>query len=72
MATYREIQGYVREHYGYTPKPCWIAHTKALCGLNPKPAPNRRDPNSRVYPCPANKLEDIKAALAHFGMIEKS
>ena len=72
MATYREIQGYVREHYGYTPKPCWIAHAKELCGLRPKPATNRRNPDSRVYPCPPDKFGDIKAALAHFGMIEKS
>ena len=70
MGMYRKIQGYVREHYGYTPKSCWIAHAKELCGLRPKPAPNRRNLDSRVNPCPANKLEHIKAAFAHFGMIE--
>ena len=71
MATYAEIIAYVRENCGYKPKSCWIAHTKEICGLRPKMASNRRNPDRRVCPCPANKLEDIKAAFAHFGMIEK-
>ena len=69
MATYPEIRAYVRERYGYAPKTCWIAHAKELCGLRPKMAPNRRNPASRVHPCPPDKLEDIKAAFTHFGMI---
>ena len=33
MATYKEIQGYVKETYGFLPKTCWIAHMKELCGI---------------------------------------
>ena len=33
MATYKQIQEYVRDKYGYSPKTCWIAHMKDVCGL---------------------------------------
>lgn len=33
MATYKQIQTYVRTEYGFVPKSCWIAHCKELCGL---------------------------------------
>ena len=33
MSTYRRIQEYVKRQYGFTPKTCWIAHVKELCGL---------------------------------------
>jgi len=49
MATYKEIQEYVKMNYGYIPKTCWIAHTKEICGLSPKVANNRNDINSRVF-----------------------
>ena len=69
MATYKEIQAFIKEQHGYIPKTCWIAHAKKQCGLNPKMAPNRQDPERRVSPCPDNKLDDIKEAFRHFGMI---
>ena len=69
MATYKEIQTYIKEKHGYSVKTCWIADAKKKCGLEPKIAPNRLDPNSRVHPCPDNKLDDIKNAFRHFGMI---
>ena len=69
MATYAQIQAYIKEKHGYTAKTCWIAHAKKQCGLNPKVAPNRRDPDRRVFPCPDDKLEDIKEAFRYFGML---
>ena len=69
MATYPEIQAYVKETYGFTPKTCWIAHVKELCGLDPAKAPNRLDPEERANPCPPEKIGPIERALRHFGMI---
>ena len=34
MATYKEIQAYVKEKYGFQPKTCWIAHMKEVCGIS--------------------------------------
>ena len=69
MATYREIQEWVRSNYGYTVKTCWIAHVKEMCGLQPNIAPNRFDLTKRLNPCPSNKVGPIKQAFKHFGMI---
>lgn len=71
MATYKQIQNYVRERHGYTPKTCWIAHAKELNGLPIKPAPNRNQEEDRAYPCPLSYQADITAALEHFGMLVK-
>jgi hypothetical protein len=67
MATYEEIQDYVRERHGYTPKTCWIAHVKELNGLVVRKAPNRA--GARVYPCPPAHQAEITEALRHFGML---
>ncbi|MCG7337160.1 hypothetical protein MHZ95_18025 [Sporosarcina sp. ACRSM] len=72
MATYKEIQNYVKENFGYIPKTCWIAHTKEICGLSPKVARNRKNINERIFPCPAKNQEDIKKAFQYFGMIKMS
>ena len=39
MATYKEIQSYVKEKYGFLPKTCWIAHMKKVCGIPVKNSP---------------------------------
>ena len=69
MATYKEIQSYVKEKYGFQPKTCWIAHMKEICGIPVKNAPNRISPDNREKPCPPKKMAYIKDAFAHFGMI---
>lgn len=69
MATYKQVQEYVKNNYGYTPKSCWIAHMKELCGLNPKMSARRYSPDSRVHPCPESKQNDIKKAFQYFKMI---
>lgn len=68
MATYQEIQDWVKRRYGFVPKTCWIADVKAQCGLPVRRAPNRRG-IQRLAPCPPGKIEAIKAAFLHFGMI---
>lgn len=67
MATYREIQAWVKKEHGLSIKTCWIAHCLELKGLEPKKAPNRKCP--RKHPCPENKREPIFSAFREFGMI---
>lgn len=69
MASYKEIQKYVKQKHGYSVKTCWIAHVKELCGIVGKVAPNRLNIYSRANPCPDNKLGAIKEAFKHFRMI---
>ena len=68
MATYEQIQDYVRERHGFVPKTCWIAHVKELSGLRVGRAPNRRGA-AREVPCPPSKQAAIREAFRHFGMI---
>lgn len=69
MATYKEIQDYVKNKYDFMPQTCWIAHMKNLCGINTRKAPNRISENSRKKPCPLSKQKYIKEAFKHFNMI---
>ena len=59
MATYKEIEDWVREKYHWTPQTCHIAHCKELAGLpTPKRPPNRRG-RMPSKPCPPEKRESI-------------
>lgn len=69
MATYKEIQGYVKEKYNVSIKTCWIADMKEHHGLNKRVAPNRINEDSKVYPCSEDKKEMITDAFKHFKMI---
>jgi len=69
MATYKQIQQYTKDIYGYAPKTCWIAHMKEVCGLHPRLSPNRYSPDKRTHPCPIEKQNDIKNVFIHFKMI---
>jgi len=69
MATYKEIQEYVKVKHGFTVKTCWIAHMKEICGVPVKMSSRRYDPNVRQKPCPEAKKVVIKEAFQHFGMI---
>jgi hypothetical protein len=68
MATYKQIQFWVKQQYGYVPETCLIAHVKHICGLPLREAPNRLG-EEPIKPCPSDKVEPIRAALQHFGMI---
>lgn len=67
--TYKQIQNYTKEHYGFSPKTCWIADIKEQCGLMPKLAPNRKNPKIRTNPCPKNKIEVLKLVFKDLGII---
>jgi hypothetical protein len=69
MATYKEIQEYVKDHYGCTLKTCWIAHVKELNGLKPRVAHNRISADHRKHPCPDSKRPLIEEAMRYYGMI---
>ena len=69
MATYKEIQAYVKLNYGFQPKTCWIAHMKEICCLEVRVSHNRHSLEKREKPCPADKQDAIKEAFKHFGMI---
>ena len=68
MATYKQIQTWVKQNHGFVPATCWIADVKSQSGLPMGKAPNRKGAE-RVKPCPPEKIEPIRAALSHFGMI---
>ncbi len=69
MATYKQIQRYVKEQNGFVPKSCWIAHVKEMNGLKPRVSARRYDPKVRQVPCPPDKVKPIQEAMRHFGMI---
>lgn len=69
MATYKEIQGYVKDKNNTTVKTCWIADMKEYHGLDKKVASNRISIDSKVYPCPEDKKAMITDAFKHFSMI---
>jgi len=66
MATYKQIQAYVKGKYGFIPKTCWIAHVKEICGLPLRKAWNRV--GKRDNPCPPDKIELIIDAFRYFNM----
>ena len=71
MATYPEIQKWVKSKHGFVPKTCWIAHCREMCGLPLRTAPNCRG-KDRANPCPPDKKPAIMEALRHFGIVAVS
>ncbi|WP_440954999.1 hypothetical protein ACSAZK_15785 [Methanosarcina sp. Mfa9] len=70
MATYKQIQEWVKANYCCNVKTCWIAHAKEICNIPVKKAPNRYNENIRTNPCPPDKFDYIKEAFEHFDMIK--
>lgn len=68
MATYRQIQEWVKAHHGFTRKTCWIAHCKELFGLEPRRSPNHRG-TGRMNPYPVDKRGAIMDAFAYYGVL---
>ena len=67
-ATYAEIKAWIEENYGLKVSSLYIGQVKDMCGLSKE----RESGNSREYKnpqCPAEKVEAIKVAFEHFGMI---
>ena len=69
MASYAEIQAFVRTKYGPTVKTCWIAHVKELNGLPVRRAHNRMPGSGRANPCPDWARPMTENAMRHFGML---
>ena len=69
MATYKEIQAYVREKHNIGVQTCWIADMKEFHGLHKRTAHNRISLEKKVKPCPENKKVLITEAFKHFDMI---
>ena len=69
MATYKEIQAFVKDKYGFIPQTCWIAQMKEICGIPVRVAHNRFSTDKREWPCPQNKRDAIKDAFYHFEML---
>jgi len=70
MPTYKNLQDWVRTHFGFTPKTCWIADVKASSGIPIRKARNRHDPLRRAHPCPENRRRAILQGFRHFGAIK--
>ena len=68
--TYKRIQEYVLEKYGFKVHTAYIAQVKRMVGLDMHKAPNAVGQRKHEYhPCPPEKVEAIKDALWHFGLI---
>jgi len=69
MATYKQIEEYIKNKHGFVVKGCWIAHMKEICGLPVKIAHNRQSITERKVPCPPEKMKIIKDTFRYFEMI---
>ena len=69
MDTYKQIQKYVKQKHGFVPKPCWIAHTKELMDIPLRKGKPRKG-KERAVKCPEDKLDAIKKAIEHFGLLK--
>ena len=68
--TYKRIQEYMQEKYGFKVHTAYIAEVKRMVGLDMHKAPNAVEQRKHEYhPCPPEKVEAIKDALRHFGLI---
>ena len=68
--TYKRIQEYVQEKYGFKVHTAYIAEVKRMVGLDMHKAPNAVEQRKHEYhPCPPEKVEAIKEALRHIGLI---
>ncbi|MCI7733741.1 MAG: 23S rRNA (uracil(1939)-C(5))-methyltransferase RlmD [Dysosmobacter sp.] len=68
--TYKRIQEYVQKKYGFKVHTAYIAEVKRMVGLDMHKAPNAVEQRKHEYhPCPPEKVEAIKDALRHFGLI---
>ena len=68
-ARYCDIKAWVEENYGFKVSSLYIGQVKDMCGLA-KERDLKNYGKNRVPKCPPEKVEAIKAAFKHFGMIE--
>ena len=69
-ATYQKIKDYVKDKYGVNVHTSYIAQVKRMCGLDMGENYNKsKKENPEVKKCPQEKVEYIKDALRHFGLV---
>ncbi len=69
-ATYKEIEEWVQEHYGFHVTNLNIAQVKQKHGIIERENYNKpKSENSRQPGCPEEKVKAIEDALRHFQMI---
>ncbi|MST61595.1 23S rRNA methyltransferase [Peptostreptococcus anaerobius] len=69
-ATYKQIQNYVLEKYGFKVSNLYIAQVKEKYGIKERENYNKRKNNDSKQPiCPIEKEEAIKDAFRYFQMI---
>ena len=69
-ATYEEIKTYAKEKTGLQVSDLYIAQVKRRCGIIERENYNKsKKENPEVKQCPQEKVEYIKDALKHFGLI---
>lgn len=66
--TYQQIKEWVKENYGLNVSTLYIAQVKDECGIEKQVKRSGGKPQPQ---CPPEKKEAIKAAFAHFGMINQ-
>ena len=72
-ATYSKIKEYVKDKYGVNVHTSYIAQVKRMCGLDMGENYNKsKKENPEMKQCPQEKVEYIKDALKHFGLINKN
>ena len=70
--TYKRIEEYVQEKYGFKVHTAYIAEVKRMVGLDMHKAPNAVEQRKHEHhPCPPEKVEAIKDALRHFGLVSE-
>lgn len=67
-ATYKKIQEYVKEKYGFHVHSTYIAEVKRKYGVSMHEAPNKVEEPKREYPCPEEKVRAIEDALKYFNI----
>lgn len=69
-ATYQKIKDYVKDKYGVNVHTSYIAQVKRMYGLDMGENYNKsKKENLEVKQCPQEKVEYIKDALRHFGVV---
>ena len=69
-ATYKQIQNYVLEKFGFKVSNLYIAQVKEKCGIKERENHNKsKNIDSKQAICPIEKEESIKDAFRHFQMI---
>ena len=68
--TYGKIQEYIKDKYGVNVHTSYIAQVKRMSGADMEECYHKsKKENPEVKQCPQEKVEYIKDALRHFGLI---